>query len=141
MISNLKSVTGSFNRNITIKQHPIPANQHDCDVHHRWYHHDDLDWLWFLLFLGLVVALFMLATRPSTPPVIVHVPPAPSSPAPIASVPPSKEELDAAMEKAKGSGGSTFRRRSDGGYEIRFADTKQEKPADSQKDQPGATGQ
>lgn len=116
-VSNLKQITGSFNRYITVRRYPAPATPRP-ECYHRWWYSSDDNWLPFLFFLGLAAIVLFLATRPnSTPPSVTvtnNIPPAPS---PVVAVPVSETELNNAIKKASESN-STFKRNKDGSYEI-----------------------
>ncbi|MDQ5931110.1 MAG: hypothetical protein QG674_276 [Patescibacteria group bacterium] len=125
-VSNLKEVNGSFNRHITFKRMPAPECRHQ---HYYWY--DDLGWLWFLLFFGLIVLVIYMLTRQNQTPITIqnNIPPTPpATPGHRAAVAPAVDIKE--IYKEASATGSTVVVYPDGGFKIVPPVKKEEKPTE-----------
>jgi hypothetical protein len=130
VVSNLKEVNGSFNRHISYKRMPAP----ECHRHHHhdgWY--DNLGWLWFLLFLGLIALVIYMLTRQNQTPITIenNIPPSPPAPPHRTTVTPALDMKE--MFKQAVDTGCTVQVFDNGGFKIVPPVKKEEKPGDVKK--------
>lgn len=122
-VSNLKEIKGSFNRYVSVKRFPAPKD------YYRHHHHDDLAWLWPLLFIGLLIWIVYLLTRQNqTTPITIQNNIPPSPPAPAGYRAPAAPAVDIKeIYKEAATTGSTVVVFPDGGFKITPPVKKEEK--------------
>lgn len=129
MVSNLKEIRGSFNTYVFIKQYPAKDYQYG----QHWFY--NLDWLWFLVLIGLLLLLLYLITRQQQAPAVTvnnNIPPAP--PAPVSG---TKTAVAPAVDiNTFVQNGSTVIVYADGGVKVIPPSSKEQKKEDV-ADSPG----